>query len=124
MPSCESTCRCTPRDRWRHGEHRRSMLRLWSWPPFSMGNSGQPSSADSDRHRETTVPRRFEAMKSKIKRSAMWGRSTLLLGAMLILAAGVAFAGRAKLSKDLEGKKGSDQVNVIVQFNAVPSAKH
>jgi len=63
-------------------------------------------------------------MKSKIKRSAMWGRSTLLLGALLILAAGVAFAGRAKLSRDLDGKKPSDQVNVIVQFNAVPTARH
>jgi len=63
-------------------------------------------------------------MKTKSNRSAMWGRSTLLLAALLLLAAGVAFAGRAKLSKDLDGKKSSDQVNVIVQFNTVPTAKH
>ena len=63
-------------------------------------------------------------MKSKSNRSAMWGRSTLLLAALLILAAGVAFAGRAKLSKDLDGKKPSDQVKVIVQFNSVPTARH
>jgi serine protease AprX len=52
----------------------------------------------------------------------MWGRSTLILGALLVLSAGVAFAGRGKLSRDLDGKQPSDQVNVIVQFKRLPTA--
>src|SRR6478609_9609206 len=63
-------------------------------------------------------------MRSKARRSAMWGRSLLILGALLILTAGVAFAGRGKLARDLQGKKPTDQVNVIVQFNQIPAAKH
>ncbi len=53
----------------------------------------------------------------------MWGRSILVLSALLMLAAGMAFAGPRKLSKELRGLKASDQVNVIVQFNHAPTAK-
>ena len=63
-------------------------------------------------------------MRSKARRSAMWGRSLLILGAFLIFAAGAAFAGHGKLARDLRGKKSSDQVNVIVQFNQAPTTKH
>jgi serine protease AprX len=42
----------------------------------------------------------------------------------LILSASLAFAGTHKMSNDLQGKKSSDMVNVIVQFNQVPSARH
>ena len=63
-------------------------------------------------------------MRSKPRRSAMWGRSLLILGALLILAAGAAFAGGRKLARDLRGKKSSDQVNVIVQFNQAITTKH
>ena len=59
-------------------------------------------------------------MSSKPKRSAMWGRSILILGALLFLAAGAAFARHGKLSTDLQNKKLTDQVQVIVQFNQVP----
>lgn len=54
----------------------------------------------------------------------MWGRKIFLLGALLILAAGVAFAGRGKLSKDLDRIQASDQVNIIVQFKTPPTAAH
>ena len=53
----------------------------------------------------------------------MWGRSAVVLGALLMIAAGVAFGGQRKLSKELRGLKASDQVNVIVQFNHVPTAQ-
>ena len=53
----------------------------------------------------------------------MWGRSAVVLGALLMIAAGVAFGAQRKLSHDLQGLKPSDQVNVIVQFNHVPTAK-
>ena len=56
-------------------------------------------------------------------RSAMWGK-IFLTACALILGASLAFAGPHKMSKDLEGKKASDQVNVIVQFNQVPTAFH
>src|SRR4029077_9298363 len=82
-----------------------------------------PALRDVPRTIPKKVPRRLKAMKSKERRSAMWGRSILILGALLILSAGIAFAGRAKLSKDLEGKQPSDQLNVIVQFRNLPTAK-
>lgn len=58
-----------------------------------------------------------------IRHSAMWGRSFLMVCA-LVLSASLAFAGSSKISKDLEAKKASDQVNVIVQFRHVPTAMH
>src|SRR3954470_10710011 len=63
-------------------------------------------------------------MRSKERRSAMWGRWIFLLCALLMFTAGLAFAGRAKLSKDLDRIKASDQVNVIVQFKKTPTAAH
>jgi serine protease AprX len=62
-------------------------------------------------------------MKSKQHKSAMWGRTALTVLAV-ILSASLAFAGPRKMSKDLEGKKASDRVDVIVQFNQVPTAWH
>jgi serine protease AprX len=64
-------------------------------------------------------------MKFKATKSATWGRTVLtlfgfLLSASLVLAS---VANHRKMSKDLEGKKASDQVNVIVQFNHMPTAK-
>jgi serine protease AprX len=41
-----------------------------------------------------------------------------------MLCAGLAYGSSAKISKDLAKKSGSDQVNVIVQFNNVPTARH
>ncbi len=41
-----------------------------------------------------------------------------------ILSAGTAFADSAKISKDLGGKNGADQVDVIVQFNQAPTARY
>jgi serine protease AprX len=62
-------------------------------------------------------------MTSKQRKSAMWGRTALALLAV-ILSASLAFAGPRKMSKDLDGKKPSDRVDVIVQFNQVPTARH
>ena len=55
--------------------------------------------------------------------SASWGRTFLTL-CTVILSASLAFAGSPKMAKDLEGKRPSDQVNVIVQFRQAPTAKH
>ena len=59
-------------------------------------------------------------MKSTPSKSAMWGKKVLIACA-LILGASVALAGPRKMSKDLE-KKTSGNVDVIVQFNHVPSS--
>jgi len=59
-------------------------------------------------------------MKGK---SATWGRTVLTVG-IFILTASLAFAGNHKISKDLDSKSGSNQVNVIVQFSQAPSARH
>ena len=62
--------------------------------------------------------------KSNPSKSAMWGRSFLTF-CVLILTATLAFAGsHNKISKDLASKTGSDQIDVIVQFNQVPTAAH
>ena len=53
--------------------------------------------------------------------SAMWGRS-ILAPCALLLSASVAL-GQIKLSKDLEGARSSDQVNVIIQFKTAPNAE-
>jgi serine protease AprX len=62
-------------------------------------------------------------MKRKPCRSAAWGKRFLML-CTVILTAGLAFAGSRKMSKDLEGKNASDQVDVIVQFTQAPTARH
>ena len=61
-------------------------------------------------------------MNSKQCRSAFWGRGFLMVG-VLILSASLAFARSPKMAKDLEGKRPSDQVDVIVQFAQAPTAK-
>lgn len=62
-------------------------------------------------------------MNRKQTRSALWGK-TILTACALILSASLAFAGSHKMSKDLERKKASDRVDVIVQFTQVPTARH
>jgi serine protease AprX len=62
-------------------------------------------------------------MKRKQSKSAMWGRTVLIVSALL-LTASLAFAGSRKMSKEFDGNKLSGQVDVIVQFNHVPTAKH
>jgi serine protease AprX len=62
-------------------------------------------------------------MRRKQSDSANWG-SKLLTVCTLILSASLAFAGSTKMSKDLAGKKSSEQVDVIVQFRQAPTAKH
>ena len=62
-------------------------------------------------------------MNRKTSKSAMWGRTIAALCA-LIVSASLAFAGSPKLSRDLAEKKSSDRVDVIVQFNQVPTARH
>jgi hypothetical protein len=54
-------------------------------------------------------------MRRKQGDSANWG-SKLLMVCTLILSASLAFAGSPKMSKDLDGKRPSEQVDVIVQF--------
>jgi len=65
--------------------------------------------------------------ETKMKRShchsGIWGR-TLLMVCALLLSASLAFAQERKMSKDLDGKNPSDQVDVIVQFTHAPTAKH
>src|ERR1035437_5997635 len=62
-------------------------------------------------------------MKSKRIRSAMWG-SIVLTCFAFFLSVSVAFSAPTKISKDLQGRNASDQVDVIVQFNQVPTAHH
>ncbi|HUV97547.1 MAG TPA: S8 family serine peptidase, partial [Acidobacteriaceae bacterium] len=62
-------------------------------------------------------------MKRKQGKSAMWGK-TFLTACLLFLTASAAFAGPRKMSRDLENRKSSDQVNVIVQFKHEPAAGH
>lgn len=63
-------------------------------------------------------------MQRNQSKSAMWGR-IFLTGCAMILSASLAFAGsHKKLSKDLEGAKVSSQVDVIVQYTQVPTARH
>jgi serine protease AprX len=63
-------------------------------------------------------------MKPQQTKSAVWGRIILTMCALILCASLQAFAGQHKMSKDLEGKKASDQVDVIVQFTQVPTARH
>ena len=62
-------------------------------------------------------------MQPKKTRSALWGKIILTL-CVLILGVCAAFASSAKISTDLQGKNGTDQVDVIVQYNQVPTAEH
>jgi serine protease AprX len=63
-------------------------------------------------------------MKSKQQKSATWGRKLLIVG-LFVLSTSLAFAGsHRKLAKEFDNVKATDQVNVIVQFNQVPTAKH
>ena len=63
-------------------------------------------------------------MKSNPNKSAMWGRIFLTL-CLLILTATLAFAGtNGKISKELLANKSSDKIDVIVQFNQVPTTFH
>ena len=48
----------------------------------------------------------------------------LLMLCAVILSASLAFAGSPKMSKGLEGKNASDQVDVIVQYKQAPTAWH
>jgi serine protease AprX len=48
----------------------------------------------------------------------------LLMFMLLIFTAGFSFANPSKISKDLRGKKSSDSLAVIVQYNQVPSEAH
>ena len=61
-------------------------------------------------------------MKRNQYNGAAWLR-TLIVCAVALMAS-LAFAGSPKLSKDLEGKKASDQVDVIVQYTQAPTARH
>jgi serine protease AprX len=63
------------------------------------------------------------ALKLKQAKSVVWGR-TFLTACMLMLTTNLAFAGQAKISKDLEAKLASGQVDVIVQYSQVPTSAH
>ena len=62
-------------------------------------------------------------MKQRTIRSSVLGKAFLMLSA-LVLCTGMAFAGSRKISKDLQGKDPSSMVDVIVQFDQVPTAKY
>jgi len=62
-------------------------------------------------------------MNHKQCQSAAW-RKRLLMFCAVLLSASLAFAGSRKMSKDLEVTNASDQVDVIVQFTQVPTARH
>ena len=62
-------------------------------------------------------------MRSNQSHCVAWGRTSLTVCAV-ILTASLASAGVPKMAKDLEGKKGSEPVDVIVQFTQAPTARH
>ena len=62
-------------------------------------------------------------MNQRTIRSSVLGKAFLMLSA-LVLCTGMAFAGSRKISKDLQGKDPSSMVDVIVQFDQVPTAKY
>ena len=53
----------------------------------------------------------------------MWGKIFVMVSA-LILCSNLAFAGSLKISKDLQGKDPSSQVDVIVQFDQAPTTNY
>jgi serine protease AprX len=64
------------------------------------------------------------SMKSKQIRSATWGRN-ILLSCLLAFVCSLAFAGQnGKIASELSGNQSSNQVNVIIQFNQIPTASH
>jgi serine protease AprX len=63
-------------------------------------------------------------MKLSQTKSAMRGKAFLTVCALILSTCLPVFAGQHKMSRDLEGKKASDQVDVIVQFTQVPTSKH
>jgi hypothetical protein len=66
---------------------------------------------------------RNQPMRSNQSHCVGWGRTSLTVFAV-ILTASLAAAGSPKMAKDLSGKKGSAQVDVIVQFTQSPTARH
>ena len=62
-------------------------------------------------------------MSTRKTRSAMWGRSFVILGAFLVFAQCVAYAVPRKVSKDLETKNPNEQIDVIVQYNHTPTLR-
>jgi serine protease AprX len=62
-------------------------------------------------------------MKHKQSKSVVWGKAILTLCAIILISIPT-FAASQKISKELEQKQGSDKVDVIVQFDQMPSARH
>ena len=62
-------------------------------------------------------------MRSNQSHCVACGRTSLTVCAV-ILAASLVSAGSPKMAKDLSGKKGSAQVDVIIQFTQTPTARH
>ena len=62
-------------------------------------------------------------MNCKRTKSAMWGSKPMTWFA-LVLSSSLAFAHSAKISKDLQGKNSDNRIDVIVQYNQAPTAKH
>ena len=62
-------------------------------------------------------------MRSNQSHCVARGRTSLTV-CLVILTASLASAGSPKMAKDLSGKKGSAQVDVIVQFTQSPTARH
>ena len=60
----------------------------------------------------------------KLKQCTGAARLRTLTVSALVLIASLASAGSSKISKDLVGKKASDQVNVIVRYTRTPTARH
>jgi serine protease AprX len=62
-------------------------------------------------------------IKRKRPESAMWGRS-ILIACAFFLCAGMAFAdpARSKLASDLQNLKPTDRVDLIVQFQSLPTS--
>ena len=61
-------------------------------------------------------------MRSNQSHRVAWVRTLTMC--VVILTASLASAGSLKMAKDLEGKKGSEPVDVIVQFTQPPTARH
>lgn len=62
-------------------------------------------------------------MQSKQRKSALWGKAALTVCAVILIFI-PAFAAAQKISKDLEEMQGAGSVDVIVQFDKVPTAWH
>ena len=62
-------------------------------------------------------------MKEQTTGGTLRGKAFVILSALL-LCSSLAFAGSRKISKDLQGRDPSSQVDVIVQFDQAPTAKY